>query len=389
MKCVRGLVVLLLCALAVACGSGNSNNGSGNSGTPAGVIGDCGMAENGAGTGSVDYVMVYKSAYSEWCVDSTFWAVSFHAQAISGFFSYGDAVVQELESLFQLTPQGLPFIFEVTTPTGGAHTGTDFGSGLGDTVTGDAFYNVLDDPVSGAPIAGFYGYLLPLHEGINVFTGLVSPGWPADWWADHRSPYPNAMDAHIMQTLGSQLGNTELELSATAQTEIFTDQALSSYDPEVVMFDALYTQFGGFNGYENAFKLIEGDGLSWTTVTPGYPPDQNISPLLTEYVIAYLQLGFKTTTDLTQSVFVADGVGTEDTTIAPYTVDPSVVLAVASAHCSIRSAAGVGVNTTAALTALQRGNYSAAMVTGGTASTCPGECTWQPTTNQCVAPWAP
>ena len=34
---------------------------------PPGVIGDCGMAENGAGTGLVDYVMVYQSKLSQWC----------------------------------------------------------------------------------------------------------------------------------------------------------------------------------------------------------------------------------------------------------------------------------------------------------------------------------
>lgn len=387
MKPFHRFLTLLLAAATIACGGGSSGGGTSSSAPLAGVIGDCGVAENGAGTGTVDYVMVYKSDLSEWCVDSTFWAVSFHMKAIIPFFPYGDLVVQELEALFQFTPQGLPFIFEITTPTGAAHTGTDFGSGLGDTVTGDAFYNILNDPVSQQPIVGFYGYLLPLHEGINVFTGIISPGWPADWWADQRSPFPNAMDYHFMQDIGTTQNNPTLLAAATAQKEIFTDPSLSSYDTEVVMFDTLYNQFGGFSAFENAFKLIQGDGIVWNTVTATSPSDDNISPLLTEYVIAYLQLGFKTKTDLTQSVFVADGVGTLDKTIAPYVVDPNVVLGVANAHCSIRSAAAAGVNTGAALTALQHGDYKDAIVSGGIAATCPSECTWQTTTGQCVAPW--
>lgn len=384
-----GFAFLILALSLLLCGCGGSSSTSSTSGPLPGVIGDCGTAENGSGTGQADYVMVYQSSLSEWCVDSTFWAVGFQAHAISGFFSYGDSVVKELETLFQLTPQGLPFIFEVTTPNGVAHTGTDFGSGLGDTVTGDAFYNTFNDPVSGAAIVGFYGYLLPLHEGINVFTGIISPGWPADWWADHRSPFPNAMDAHVLQDLGTTSGNATLLASATAQTEIFTDRSLSSYDSEVAMFDTLYNDFGGFTGFEDAFKLIQGDGLEWTTVTPGNPPDGNISPLLTEYVIAYLQLGFKTKTDLTRSVFVAGGVGTEDTTIAPYTVDPNVVLGVANAHCAVRSASAAGVDTATALGDLQTGDYQGALISGGTAASCPGECVWHALASQCAAPWAP
>jgi hypothetical protein len=155
------------------------------------------------------------------------------------------------------------------------------------------------------------------------------------------------------------------------------------------MFDGLYAQFDGFTSFQSAFKLIQGDKLVWTVVTPGNPPDDNASPLLTEYVIAYLQLGFKTATDLTQTVFVADGVGTLDTQTPPYTVDSNAVLGVANAHCSIQSASAAGVDTSAALTALQNGHYQDALVSGGTQATCPSECLWQTEAGQCVAPWAP
>jgi hypothetical protein len=197
------------------------------------------------------------------------------------------------------------------------------------------------------------------------------------------------MDYHILQDLATKLENSTLQAAATAQHERFGVSTLSGFDPEVAMFDHLYAQFGGFTGFESAFKLIQGDKIVWTVVTPGNPPDDNISPLLTEYVIAYLQLGFKTGTDLTQTVFVADGVGTLDTLTPPYTVDPDAVLGVANAHCSIQSAAAAGVNTSAALSALQQGQYQNAWVSGGTQATCPSECVWQSTAGQCVAPWAP
>ena len=367
-------------AMALANGSGGGSGG---------IVGDCGQAPSGSGSGNVDYVMVYKSSLSAVCVDSTFWANSTNATAIRGFFPYFDAVVTQDKALFPVATPNTQFVFEITVPTGGASTGCGFSSlGNGgqfcDTVTGDAFTNVYNDSGSGNSVPGFFGYLLTLHESINVFTGLVSSGWPTDWWADHRSPFPNAMDAEFMQSIANNNSlltpatKQALLNSATAQFNRFTNTSnpTGEFDSEVVMFVNFFNQFGGFNAYANAFNFaVNQDGLRWPSVSkdPNFTGDDDFSENLSEYVIAYLQLGFGATSNLT-STFSSAGVGTKDTSIPSYTINANNVKTIAAAHCSIRAAANTGINVTAQLSALQMGNFQNATATGGTQASCPSEC---------------
>lgn len=327
----------------------------------------------GVGSDGNTYYLVYHSSLSRWCVVSDMWNAN--SAAYTPFFSYGDQVIASLKKDFNYTAQGLPFTFESTPHTGGAGTGTDFG--LGDSVTGDAFYNVAYS------ITGWWGYLFTLHEAINVWVGQIDPGWPDDWWADHRSPFPNSMDYYIMKQIGNQLGSSTIKAAANAQYQRFSVTGTSGYDPEVVMFNGLYGKYGGFSGFANAFALLRADGIAWN----GFAA--NPSPLLSEYLIAYLQLGLNTRADLTQSLFAASGVGTLDTQISPYTLDSNVVRGVADAHCAIKAAAAAGVNVSSALAALRSGNYLGALISGGRRSACPSECWWNASKpqDQCSAPW--
>ncbi|MGA2890811.1 MAG: hypothetical protein ABSE51_22545 [Terracidiphilus sp.] len=349
-----------------------------------GIIGDCGMDENGAGTGQVDYVEVYSSQYAKWCVDTTYWAAN--QQYISQFFSYYDGAVAQLISLFNLQPS-LPIVVEVTTPTGGAcDCGPKFGEQQSVVITGDAYSDTFNNPQNNQAVPGFWGYLLTLHETINAFTGTVSGGWPTDWWADHRSPFPNAMDEHVMKYIGTQQNNQTLLNAAQAQHERFADPSISGYDSEVAMFDNFFNQYGGFTAYSKFFQLVEEDKLSWPSVSQDSSDtgDNNYSTLLSEYVAAYLSMAFGTTSDLT-STFTGAGVGTLDTTEPSYTMSSAAVLGVANAHCSIRSASGAGISVTSQLSQLQGGNYQNAVASGGEQSTCPSECSWNG--SQCAAKW--
>lgn len=85
------------------------------------------------------------------------------------FCPYGDQVVSELETLFDIQAPKT-FEFDVLwPPTGGAQTPTACGT-FGNAVTGDAFTG------SAYNVTGFWGYLLSLHEAINQWTGLSTPG---------------------------------------------------------------------------------------------------------------------------------------------------------------------------------------------------------------------
>jgi len=82
-------------------------------------------------------------------------------------------------------------------------------------------YDALHNTFNG--IYRYWAYILPLHEMINSFTGVVTQGWPSvhraecgegrnnicyfEWWVDTRygvysSPFPDNMDDYILKKLG-------------------------------------------------------------------------------------------------------------------------------------------------------------------------------------------
>jgi len=342
----------------------------------------CGNAPGGNTSGDVPYVRVHlKKNVVKVCVEQSYWNVAANQNAIKSFFDFFDGITPELQGLFSFIPDGAPFLIQITSPTGGACACVDpkLGSNVGVMVTGDA-YSATFVSDSGKPVKGFWGYLLTLHEFVNVWTGEMTSGWPTDWWADHRSPFPNAMDEVIMRDLGTNQGNQVLLDAAQAQHERYT---MSEADLEVQMFLKFFDTFGGFPAYNRAFALVRGDGLKWDTVSPGNP-----SSLRTEYVIAYLQLGFRTASDLTQSSFVAAGVGGPTQQDAPYPVSAANVGDIADAHCSIAAAKAQGANVSSQLNNLRHGSFKNAKHASGTCGTwCPGECGCKSSANQCVAKW--
>lgn len=378
------LALLVILAFALSVGAGFAQIPA--HAPPAHMLGHCGMDKNGPKTGKVDYVEVYSSKYAKWCVDATFWPSN--SKSISNFFAYFDEVVPPLTSRFKVKVP-LPIVVEVTTPTAGACAcGPQFGAKDSVIITGDAFSGAFVTPQKQS-IPGFWGYLLTLHEAINVFTGQVGGGnWPTDWWADHRSPFPNAMDEQVMRIIGTKQNNPTLLNAATAHHQRFGEPGHGKYDSEVKMFNDFYSQFGGFAAYSQFFGLVQKDKLQWKTVAkdPTWSPDNNESALLSEYLIAYLSLAFGTTSDLTP-VFVGMGVGKKDDKIMPYKVSSAAVKNVANAHCSIVAAVGAGHRASRQLIALQHGNYSSAIASGGTSASCPPECSWIKIKNKCVAKW--
>jgi hypothetical protein len=118
----------------------------------------------------------------------------------------------------------------------------------------------------------------------------------------------------------------------------------------------------------------------------GQPRRRQSQPLRSEYVIAYLQLGFRTATDLTRSDFVAAGVSHATSQDAAYVVSATNVGDIADAHFSIAAARASGTNVTSALQKLRAGNFRGAKIANAPCGTCPGECACSPAA-ACVAPW--
>lgn len=315
---------------------------------------------------------VYESPKSVWCVENALTAK--YGAFPHAFFSYGDAVVDELSLTFAVPPEGV-YTFEASVPTGGAHTGSEC-CGLGVTVTGDAFYN------SGYGVKGYWGYLLSLHEMINDWTGQVTSGWPTDFWADHISAFPNSMDWHIMGTLGAKLSDANLSAASVAQKKRFYPGG-DSADPRVVAFDQIFALPGyDYAGFNRVFGFVKHDKLSWDGLGVANPDAKR-----TEYVIAYLSLGARTpVTKILQAAHVGDGTvdGKGD---APYVVSDANIDAIASAHCALVAAAAQGVDVGSAASAFRSGNYAAVTVAGKCGAGCPAECGCKSSADRCVAPW--
>ncbi len=129
----------------------------------------------------------------------------------------------------------------------------------------DAFFNTANG------IKAYWAHILITHEMVNLFTGqIVSGGWPVDWWANHRSPFP------LMTAV-------EIEYSLVPQMAVFHEKQ-GRADPLVGMFLQLKDQYG-WAMFRKAFHTAIADGVRWDAF------GANPSALRTAYVAAYLQIG--------------------------------------------------------------------------------------------------
>jgi hypothetical protein len=320
---------------------------------------------------------------SRWCIANDAPSGNGTATLPSAFCSYGDQVVSTLEQVFNIQAPGT-FEFDVETngmggPTGGAQTPTVCGT-FGNAVTYDAFTG------SAYNATGFWGYLLSLHEAINQWTGLASGGWPTDWWADHQSAFPNLMDFHVMNLIGTTNNDNNLLTAAAAQKARFYPGG-DSADAKVVALDNVYGMMpngDGLAGFSHVFALVQGDTMSWGNL--GNNPNQKLS----EYVVSYMALavgqngGQVLQTVQGPSANQGGNIcnGTSDGQDPTYVCSESDVDAIATAHCAVAA----NGRDSADLTAFHDGNATSVKM-GPCGSTCPAECGCDTSTMNCVAPW--
>ncbi len=194
-----------------------------------------------------------------------------YKEDIKGFYQYGDKAFEYLCEAWGLKPPKEKYYLLVWPKTGGGFATGDIGeihSVIGEPAPGigvsyDAFFNVAYG------IKGYWGYVLITHEMVNLFTGqIVSGGWPVDWWADHRSPFP------LMTAV-------QIEYVLVPQVAIHHAEQMS--DPLCQFFLRLKDQYG-WALFRKAFKIAVEDGINWDRI------GENPSPLRTNYVCAYLQV---------------------------------------------------------------------------------------------------
>lgn len=148
----------------------------------------------------------------------------------------------------------------------------------------------------------YWSHELIAHETVNVFTGLILSGWPVDWWANHRSPFPFMVKIKTLEAVGYTDG---------AQADIERSDALTK------MFLDLQTKYN-WDLYRQLLKYLADDGwTSWDTFTES--GGSNPSILRSSYLAAYLSAAANTNlADVTNDTCAA-------TDHLDYTLDAQVV----------------------------------------------------------------
>ena len=196
-----------------------------------------------------------------------------HQADIEALYDYADRAFDALVRDWGVRPPRAQDSLLVYERTGGGFAAGDIGEvhrltgkespGIG--VSYDAFYNVAHG------LKAYWAHAILTHEMVNLFTGqVVSGGWPVDWWADHRSPFPLMTAVQIEYTLAPEVAIHHIRDGLR--------------DPLVGMFLDLKDQYG-WNLFRTAFRTAIQDGIRWDAI------GGNPSPLRTNYVAAYLQIG--------------------------------------------------------------------------------------------------
>jgi hypothetical protein len=195
-----------------------------------------------------------------------------YGQDIERFYDYADKAFEYLCEAWGLKLPREKYVLFVWPKTGGGFATGDIAEvravtgkespGIG--VSYDAFFNVVHG------IKGYWAYVLITHEMVNLFTGqIVSGGWPVDWWANHRSPFPLVTAVQI-------------EYALVPEVAIHHAKQITA-DPLCRMFQKLKDQYG-WHLFRKAFQMAREDGINWERI------GTNPSKLRTNYVCAYLQM---------------------------------------------------------------------------------------------------
>jgi hypothetical protein len=217
-----------------------------------------------------EFIKVHEGKHWIWYATKQHWEA--HSSDIEKLFGYADTAFEHLTNAWGVKTKQEKYSLLVNPQRGGGFAAGDIGEVRSVTGKHSPGIGVSYDAFTGSAyeIRAYWAYVLITHEMVNLFTGdIVSGGWPVDWWADHRSPFPYITAVQIELALRPEIGIKHL-----AATD----------DPLVRMFADLKDQYG-WNMFRTAFKFAIDDGINWSRVGP------NPSPVLTNYVVAYLQLG--------------------------------------------------------------------------------------------------
>jgi hypothetical protein len=196
-----------------------------------------------------------------------------HRADIAALYDYADTAFDKLCESWGLKPPKDRYALLVMEDPGGGFAAGDISEVRAITGKKSPGIGCAYDAFSGTAngIKAYWAHILITHEMVNLLTGeLVGGGWPVDWWADHRSPFP------LMTAV-------EIEYALVPHMAVFHERQ-GHEDRLLVMFQQLKDQYG-WAMFRKAFRTAIDDGIRWDAL------GGNPSALRTAYVAAYLQIG--------------------------------------------------------------------------------------------------
>jgi hypothetical protein len=224
-------------------------------------------------------ILIHTGSHFIWYTKKCIWDA--HQGDISALFDYMDRQFSQIISDLGIKPPREQYYLWVDPITGGACAcfSEDIRKVTGKEAPGiaiayDAFFN------GEKGTKAFWAYALGPHETTNMLTGQgVSFGWPWDWWADDKSPFP-AMTAVRVE---AELGRNDVSAWHDAQIVRVSDALGAKL---YAMFKAVQARYG-WSIFQKMFALVKADGVQWPNIDSGHNP----SLILTAYVTAYMVLG--------------------------------------------------------------------------------------------------
>ncbi len=116
-----------------------------------------------------------------------------HKTDIAALYDYADRAFEKLCDAWGFKPPRDSYTLLVWERTGGGFAAGNISEVRAITGKESPGIGCAYDAFSGSAhgIKGYWAHILITHEMVNLFTGaIVSGGWPVDWWANHRSPFP-------------------------------------------------------------------------------------------------------------------------------------------------------------------------------------------------------
>ncbi len=239
------------------------------------------------------YAFIHEGKYFKWYMANK----TKFTEDINPEFELADTAYEQISKDFGVQIKNIPMFIDIHPgDEGGIGIPTIFGLGVSLPI------NSFEEEYMG--IKGYWAKRFIVHEMVNAFTAEVTPGWPSDWWANHKSPFPTFAHLEVLKELNSPVGNKDIANIVPEDKQM------------MVFFERLKEKYG-WDVYRKLFDEVRKDNIILDYI------GDNPSIIRSHYTAAYLSIAAgKNLAEEMNSV----GIGTfKPDVIKPYKIDAAII----------------------------------------------------------------